>query len=117
MKAPVKDVDAYIARAPRESQARLRALRAAIKAAAPEAVERISYGMPYYEYKGRLVYFSLAKGHIGLYIPTPVLAEHQQELAGYETTAATLRLPLDQKLPVALVKKLVKARLKANEAP
>ena len=116
MKAPVKDVDAYITRAPREWQSRLRALRAALKSAAPAAVERISYGMPYYEHKGRLVYFSLSKAHIGLYIPGPILAEHKAELAGYETTAATLRLPLDKKLPVALIKKLVKARLKLNEA-
>ena len=54
--------------------------------------------MPYYEHKGRLIYFSLAKAHIGLYIPSPVLEEHKDEISGYETTGATLGLPLDRRL-------------------
>ena len=60
MKTP-KNVDEYIAQAPDEAQEKLQELRAVIKAAAPEAEERISYGMPYYYYKGRLVYFQLWK--------------------------------------------------------
>jgi len=116
MKKTPKDVDEYIASAPKEVQAKLKELRAAIREAAPTAVERISYGMPYYDYKGRLVYFGLAKAHIGVYIPTPVLEEHRSELEDYETTQATLRIPLDKKLPAELIKKLVKARMKKNEA-
>jgi uncharacterized protein YdhG (YjbR/CyaY superfamily) len=111
-----KNVDAYIAAAPKEVQGKLKELRAVIKAAAPTAVERISYGMPYYGYKGRLAYFAFAKAHIGLYVPTPVIEEHKSELKAYETTKATLRFPLDKKLPVALIKKLVKARMKKNDA-
>jgi uncharacterized protein YdhG (YjbR/CyaY superfamily) len=112
-----KDVVSYIASAPKEVQGRLKEMRAAIRAAAPVAEERISYGMPYYHYKGRLVYFRLAKAHIGLYIPTPVLAEHKKELGAYSTSdAATVRFPLDKKLPIALINKLVKARMKMNEA-
>ena len=110
-----KDVDAYIAKAPKEVQSKLKELRTVIRKTAPTAVERISYGMPYYGYKGRLVYFGLAKGHIGLYIPTPVIEEHKSELKDYETTQATVRFPLDKKLPIALIKKLVKARMKKNE--
>ena len=72
--------------------------------------------MPYYHYKGRLAYFSPWKAHIGLYIPPPVIEEHKSELAAHETTNATVRFPLDKKLPVALIKKLVKARMKKNEA-
>ena len=53
----VNTVDEYIAQAPKEVQVKLQELRATIKAAAPLAQERMSYGMPYYEYKGRLVYF------------------------------------------------------------
>ena len=111
-----KNVDAYIAAAPKKLQGKLRELRAAIREAAPAAVERISYGMPYYAYKGRLVYFRLAKTHVGVYIPTPVIEEHKSQLEGYETAKATVRFPLDKKLPVALVKKLVKARMKRNDA-
>ena len=110
------DVDAYIAAAPKEVQGKLKELRAVIKKTAPTAVERISYGMPYYAYKGRLAYFSFWKAHIGLYLPTPVIAEHKAELKAYETTMATVRFPLDKKLPVALIRKLVRARMKKNEA-
>lgn len=112
---PIKNVDEYIALAPKEVKEKLRELRATIKSTAPGAVERISYGMPFYSYKGRLVYFRLAKKHIGLYVPTPVLEEHKSELKGYETTSATVRFPLDEKLPIALIKKLVKARVKKND--
>ena len=65
---PVKTVDDYIAQAPTEVQDKLLELRAVIRTTAPGAQERISYGMPYYEYKGRLVYFQLWKKHIGFYI-------------------------------------------------
>jgi uncharacterized protein YdhG (YjbR/CyaY superfamily) len=116
MKNAPKDVDAYIASAPKEVQGKLAELRAAIKEAAPTAVEKISYGMPYYDFRGRLAYFGLAKAHIGLYIPTPIVEEHRKELAGYATTEATIRLPLDKDLPIALIKKLIKARMRKNEA-
>jgi uncharacterized protein YdhG (YjbR/CyaY superfamily) len=111
-----KNVDAYIAAAPKEVQSKLKELRAAIREAAPTAEERISYGMPYYGYKGRLAYFADFKEHIGLYVPTPVIEEHKSELEGYETSSATVRFPLDKKLPISLIKKLVKARMKKNEA-
>src|SRR6266849_2376556 len=109
-----RDVDAYIASAPKEVQGKLKELRAVIRKTAPAAEERLSYGMPYYAYKGRLVYFSLWTSHIGLYVPTPVLKEHASELDDYETTSATVRFPLNKKLPIALIRKLVKARVKKN---
>jgi len=102
---PVKNVDEYIAQAPKEVQEKLEELRATIKTTAPSAQERISYGMPYYDYKGRLVYFQLWKKHIGLYVPTPVVEEHKSELKSYETTKATVRFPLDEKLVQARVRK------------
>lgn len=111
-----KNVDAYIAAAPKELRGKLKELRAIIKKAAPSAAERISYGMPYYAYNGRLVYFSLATAHIGVYIPTPVIEEHESDLNGYDAAKATIRLPLDKKLPAALLRKLIKARMKKNEA-
>jgi uncharacterized protein YdhG (YjbR/CyaY superfamily) len=113
-KAP-KDVDEYISRAPKEVQGKLEELREAIREAAPTGVERISYGMPYYDYKGRLIYFRLTKAHIGLYVPPPVIEEHKNELADYETAKATVRFPLNKRLPITLIKKLVKARMKKNE--
>ncbi len=116
MKKAPKTVDEYISEAPKEAQDKLRELRAAIREVAPQATERISYGMPYYKYKGRLVYFGLAKAHIGFYVPTPVIEEHKSELTNYYATGATIRFPLDRELPIELIKKLVKARMKLNEA-
>ena len=111
-----KNVDEYIAKAPKEMRGNLKELRAIIKSAAPQAEERISYGMPYYAYKGRLAYFQFWKKHIGLYVPTPVITEHESELKDYETAKATVRFPLDKKLPVALIRKLIRARVAKNEA-
>lgn len=109
-------MDEYIASAPEDVQVKLRELRTVIKTTAPNAQEKISYGMPYYGYKGRLVYFAHAKKHIGLYIPTPIIEEHKNELKDYHTAKATVQFPLDKKLPLALIKKLVKARVRKNDA-
>lgn len=108
-------VDNYIAGAPKEQQERLQTLRKTIKEVAPEAEEKISYGMPFYAYKGRLVYFATAKAYTGLYIPPPIIFDHAQALQQYTTTKSAIHFPLTQDLPIELIKKLVKARMKHNE--
>lgn len=108
-------VDDYIATAPKEVQERLQTLRQTIKEIAPDAQERISYGMPFFSYKGRLVYFANAKKYIGLYIPPPIIHDHTEELSHYTTTKSAIHFPLTQDLPVELIKKLVKARMRHNE--
>ena len=110
-----KDVNEYIAKAPREVRGKLKEIRGIIKAAAPKAEERISYGMPYYAYKGRVAYFQEWKEHIGLYVPPPIIEEHKSELKNYVIAKATVRFPLDKKLPAGLIKKLVRARVRKNE--
>ncbi|MGI0073468.1 MAG: iron chaperone [Nitrosotalea sp.] len=114
MKKAPKDVDAYIARAPKEIQSKLKEIRAAIREVAPTAMESISYGMPGYD-KGRIAWFGLMKTHIGIYLRPPIIEEHKNELVDYETTKSAVRFPLDKKLPVSLIKKLVKARMKKNK--
>jgi uncharacterized protein YdhG (YjbR/CyaY superfamily) len=111
-----KSVDAYIAAAPRKVRAALKKLRSIIREVAPDAQERISYGMPYYAHKGRLAYFQHAKNHIGLYLAPSVIKEHIAELGSYETAKATIRFPLGRKLPFALIRKLIRAGMKKNEA-
>lgn len=110
-----EDVDEYIASAPKEVQSKLKALRKTIKETVPDAVEKISYGMPYYGYKGRLVYFANAKKHIGLYIPPPIIEDHRDELKKYGTSKSAVQFPLTEELPMPLIKKLVIARMKHNE--
>lgn len=109
-------MDEYISAAPKEVQDKLREVRAAIREVAPTARESISYRMPYYDYKGRLAWFGLQKAHVGLYVRPPVIEEHKNELVGYTTTKSAVHLPLDKKIPASLIKKLVKARMKKNEA-
>ncbi|MDQ2942506.1 MAG: DUF1801 domain-containing protein [Candidatus Dormibacteraeota bacterium] len=115
-KAGPADVDAYIAAAPKAAQPMLRQVRRVIKAAAPKAVEKISYGMPFYEYHGRLVYFAGYQKHVGLYAALPAKNPHAKEVAKYMAAKSTVQLPIGQPLPVTLITKLVKLRVKENEA-
>jgi len=108
-------VEDYIAAAPKETRAKLREVRKAIREAAPRATESISYRMPYYAYKGRMAWFGVFKEHIGLFIRPPVLEEHKAELKGYTMTKSSLHLPLDRKVPAPLVKKLIRAAARKNE--
>ncbi len=112
------EVDAYIAAAPIAVQPRLRELRAAIRAEAPKAVEKMSYGIPFYEYgvkpgtfASRLIYFAAQKKHIAIYP-----AGGQKGLDQYLTERSTLRFPLDQPLPMERIRELVRTRLKEKDA-
>lgn len=115
-------VSSYILMAPKDAQAKLKQVRAAIRQAAPDALEGITYRMPYYYRKGNMswqersiAWFGLQSKHIGLYLPPPIVAEHKKELKGYTTTKAAVHLPLDKPIPTSLIKKLVRARLKKND--
>src|SRR5579871_5859207 len=85
-------VDAYIARAPKPAQAKLREIRKIIRAIVPRAAESISYGMPGYD-KGRVAWFSARKEYIGLYLRPPTIAEYAKELAGFKTTKSAIHFP------------------------
>jgi uncharacterized protein YdhG (YjbR/CyaY superfamily) len=111
-----KNVDQYIAKAPKAVQSKLLEMRGVIRQIAPDAKESISYKMRYYSYKGRLVWFASMKGYIGMYLRPPVIAEHERELAAYTTTKSAIHFALGKKLPLPLIKKLVRARVRKNEA-
>jgi uncharacterized protein YdhG (YjbR/CyaY superfamily) len=108
-------VEEYIAQAPQKIRGKLGQIRKAIINVAPKAVEKLSYGMPYYGYKGRLAYFAYTKTHIGLYLMPPLIENHKQELEKYKTAKATIRFPLDEPLPMPLIRKLLKAGVDQNE--
>ena len=109
-------VDDYIRAANGDARRKLTAIRRAIREVAPAATERISYGMPHYEYEGRLAWFGLQRNHIGLYLRPPAIQEHPKELEGYVTTKSAVHFPLGRAVDLSLVKKLVRARMKMNEA-
>jgi uncharacterized protein YdhG (YjbR/CyaY superfamily) len=107
-------IDEYIATFPEDIQKILEELRATIKAAAPEAQEKISYQMPAFALKGNLVYFAVAKNHIGFY-PTPsAIQAFKHELSSYEGSKGAVRFPIDKPLPLKLISKIVKFRVAEN---
>ena len=115
-KTGFQTIDEYIAACPADVQTRLQALREAIHAAAPEAAERISYGMPAFAQDGILVYFAALKHHIGFY-PTPSgIDAFADELASYRSTKGAVQFPLDQPLPLDVVAKVVRFRVEENRA-
>ena len=114
------ELDEYIARCPKEAQGDLAKVRAAIQAAAPGAIERTDYfQIPGYSnprvdyYDGMFAWFSFKKPHVRLHVPPSVIQEHRKKLAGYPTTKAIISLPKGKPVPMTLVKKLVRASLKA----
>lgn len=108
-------VDEYIASFPPKEKKALTTLRKAIRAAAPEAQEVISYNMPAYKHHGMLVYFAAHTGHAGLYpMPSAIIA-FKKELAAYTTAKSTVQFPYDKPIPLALISKMVQFRVKENE--
>jgi uncharacterized protein YdhG (YjbR/CyaY superfamily) len=111
----LKDFDEYIAEFPKDTQKYLTQIRATIKKAAPEAEESISYGMPAYKTNGKaLVYFAAFKNHIGFYATPAGHSEFEQELSKYKQGKGSVQFPLEKPMPLNLISKIVKFRLKEN---
>ncbi len=113
-KAAYKDIDAYIVAQPAEVQERLQQLRETIVKAAPGAEEVISYQMPAFKLQGMLVYFAAWKEHIGFYPVTSGIAAFKKELSPYVVSKGTIQFPLNKRLPLALIARIVKFRVKEN---
>jgi uncharacterized protein YdhG (YjbR/CyaY superfamily) len=114
--APAKNVDEYLAGVPKETRTVLEKLRKTIKAAAPMASEVISYQMPMYKHHGMVIGFAAFKDHCSIFPGAAILDAHKDELKSYSTSKGTIRFPVNKPLPATLVRKLVKARIKENEA-
>jgi uncharacterized protein YdhG (YjbR/CyaY superfamily) len=112
-----KDVDEYLADVPDVPRATLEKVRTAVRAAAPKAIEGISYRIPVYKHKGMLVGFAAFTNHCSFFVMSnAVLKAHREELKSYDVDKGTIRFPLHKPLPAALIKKMVKARVGENEA-
>lgn len=114
MNKAVKNVDEYIAGFPKETQSLLKQMRTTIQKAAPDAEETIGYGMPAYKYHGPLVYFAAYKNHIGFYATPTGHAAFKKELSIYKEGRGSVQFPSDKPLPLNLVTKIVKFRVKEN---
>ena len=113
-KASFTSIDEYIATFPKDVQEILQELRVNIQACAPEAVEKISYQMPTFDLKGNLVHFAAFKNHIGLY-PTPSGTEaFKQEISIYQGAKGSIQFPIDEPLPMELIRRIVAFRVAEN---
>ncbi|MEA5031892.1 MAG: DUF1801 domain-containing protein [Sphaerochaeta sp.] len=107
-------IDAYISTFPSNVQDLLNQMRQTIAQAAPQAVEKISYGMPTFFLKKNLVHFAAAKNHIGLYPAPSGVQAFKDELAPYKTSKGAIQFPLDNPLPKDLITRIVAFRVKEN---
>jgi uncharacterized protein YdhG (YjbR/CyaY superfamily) len=110
-------VGEYIAQCPVGVQDKLEQIRAAIRGAAPDSVETVSYfqmpgySYPGYDYNGMFSWFSFKSPYVRLHVRPPVIQNHKKELANYPTTVSIISFPMQEEIPEALVKKMVKASL------
>jgi uncharacterized protein YdhG (YjbR/CyaY superfamily) len=107
-------IDEYIATFPVEVQKKLQEMRTTIHAAAPQALEKISYQMPTFFLNGNLVHFAAFKHHIGFYPAPRGIEAFKDELSAYKGAKGSVQFPLDEPLPLDLVSRIVRFRLAEN---
>ncbi len=108
------DVDKYISNFPKDIRVLLESIRETIRKSAPKAEEAIKYGIPTFVLHGNLVHFGGYKHHIGFY-PTPSgINAFEKELSIYKKAKGSVQFPIDKPLPLNLITKIVKFRVKEN---
>lgn len=110
----VKTIDDYISQFSQDVQVKLKELRTIIKKNAPEAEEKISYGLATFTLHGNLIHFGAFKNHIGLYATPSGNEAFKKELSQYKGSKGAVQLPLDKPLPRGLIARIVKFRVKEN---
>ncbi len=112
----VESMDAYIRQFPPSVQKLLHTMRHTIQQAAPVATEKISYGMPTFYAAGNLVYFAAYAKHIGFYPSSSGIKAFASQFKSYKHSKGAVQFPIDKALPIGLIKRIVKYRLKENLA-
>jgi len=107
-------VDEYIAQFPEDVQSIMQQIRAVIHEAAPDVVEKISYQMPAFHYKGVLVWFGGHTNHIGFYPTGEGIEAFKGELSGYKYSKGAIQFPLGKPMPFDLIRRIVKYRLEST---
>lgn len=115
-KAPAKPltVPGYIAAAAKEARPKLREMRRIVRAAAPGAVEELKWSMPAYSYRRILVIYAAFKNHVSLFPGPPAIRAFKKQLAKFKHSGATVQFPLDQPLPLSLIRRLVSFRVRES---
>lgn len=114
MKTSLNEIDLYINTFPENVQALLQEMREIIKKAAPNAEEIMSYQMPAYKQKGRLVYFAGYKKHIGFYPYSSTIEKFKEEIKAYKNSKGAVQFPIDKPLPKELITKMVQFRVQED---
>jgi uncharacterized protein YdhG (YjbR/CyaY superfamily) len=114
MKTEFKNIDEYISSFPEDIQRLLEDIRTVIRNAAPDAKEDIKYGMPTYVLGKNLVHFAVNKNHIGFYPAPSGIIAFKDELSVYKTSKGAIQFPLSKPVPLKLITKIVKFRVKEN---
>ena len=115
-RAQVETIDNYIAGFPDDVQKLLKQMKEIISKAAPKAEEAIKYAMPTFTLHGNLVHFAGYKNHIGFYPAPSGIESFKEELSKYKNSKGAVQFPLDKPLPVALITKIVKFRVRESLA-
>lgn len=110
METKITTIDEYINGFPLEVQEHLHQIRETIKNAAPNAKEKISYGMPTFYLNGNLIHFAAYKNHIGLYPAPQGIEAFKDELSVYKGAKGSVQFPLNQAMPLALIARITKYR-------
>ena len=110
-----KTIDEYIDTFPEDVQKILNELRQTIRESAPEAEETINYQMPTFTLNGNLVHFAAFKNHIGFYPAPTGIEAFEEELAAYKRAKGSVQFPIDEPLPLLLIRKIVEYRVKENK--
>lgn len=113
---PATGIDEYIAQFPPDVRRKLQQVRAAIRKAAPRAEEAIKYGIPTFVLNGNLVHFAAFKNHIGFYPAPSGIEKFRSELSRYESAKGSVQFPLAQPMPLPLIARIVKFRVKEARA-
>jgi uncharacterized protein YdhG (YjbR/CyaY superfamily) len=111
-----QSIDEYIEACPYEVQPKLKELRLTVKKLAPEAKEKISYGMPSFSLNGTLLYFAAHTNHIGLYPYPSAISAFSKDLTQYHTAKGSIQFPLDKDLPMDLISRIIDFRVKEKRA-
>jgi|SRR5271166_4681310 len=110
------NIDEYIAAFPPDVQSVLQKFRRIVRKIAPQATEKISYSIPAFVLDGMLIFFAAFRKHIGIYPPVRGDQKLNKELSRYRGPKGNLQFPLDEPMPYKLIERVVRARLKENNA-
>lgn len=116
-KSAPKTVEEYLARVPEPARSALNQIRAAIRAEVPaQATEVLSYRIPAFKHKRVLVWYAAFSDHCSLFPTAAVIEQFKDRLKGFSTSRGTIHFPLDKPMPVALIRKIVRTRVKQEES-